>query len=202
MKYQRVLYTNNLSTELRSKLRIVAYNKRRALKGNVYFVSFASDADVAYADRACQRLRNVTLKPFQARACDQSECDGQLTGSKQKTPTASSSFQAPPSGVTFLPHETGPSALATQNVASLPDRQAPNLVGFTLEASLTCLFTIIKDKQQLIDDVKSCLSAMTVAQLAADDLCRLYSKHFSFRWTGIMCVYSSVKEAVATVTWH
>ena len=180
MKYQRVLYTNNFSTELKSKLRIVAYSKRRSLKGNVYFVSFASDADVAYADRACQRLRNVTLKPFQARACDQSERDRGFTGSKEKTPTASSSFEAPSSVATLPPNETGPAALATQNVTSLPDRQASNLVGFTLKVSLICLFTIVKGQQQLIDDVKSCLNAMKVAQLAADHLCRLYSKHFSF----------------------
>jgi hypothetical protein len=67
MRYQRVLYTDEFTPELKSKLRIVSYNKRRSLKGNVYYVSFALDADIKYADRACKRLRNVTLKPFQSR---------------------------------------------------------------------------------------------------------------------------------------
>jgi hypothetical protein len=67
MKYQRVLYTKKLTTELKSKLRIVSYDKRRSLKGNVYYVSFASDLDAKYADRISKRLRNITLKPFQPR---------------------------------------------------------------------------------------------------------------------------------------
>ncbi|CAF1542310.1 unnamed protein product, partial [Rotaria sordida] len=45
----------------------MSYDKRRSLKGNVYYVSFASDADIAYADRISKRLRNITLKPFQPR---------------------------------------------------------------------------------------------------------------------------------------
>ncbi|CAF1657314.1 unnamed protein product, partial [Adineta ricciae] len=51
-----------------SKLRIVSYDKRRSLKGNVYYVRFASDADIAFADRICKRLQNVTMKPFQSRS--------------------------------------------------------------------------------------------------------------------------------------
>ena len=75
MKYQRVLYTNKFSAELKSKLRIVSYDKRRSLKGNVYYVGFASDADIAYADRICKRLQNVTMKPFQSLSSREIECE-------------------------------------------------------------------------------------------------------------------------------
>lgn len=91
MKYQRVLYTKNFSAELKSKLRIASYHKRRSVKGNVYYVNFACDADITYADRICKRIRNVTMKPFQSRSvddiqyqhrskrCDQEKSDTSIT---------------------------------------------------------------------------------------------------------------------------
>jgi hypothetical protein len=91
MKYQRVLYTNKFSTELKSKLRIVSYDKRRSLKGNVYYVSFASDVDIEYADRTCKRLRDVTLKPFQSRSSNETEHERRSSRFNQEKTHASSS---------------------------------------------------------------------------------------------------------------
>lgn len=65
MEYRRVLYTRNMTEQLKSKLRILSYDKRRARKGNVYFVTFASESDMKFADRAARRLRDITLKPYQ-----------------------------------------------------------------------------------------------------------------------------------------
>ena len=107
MKYQRVLYTKKFTSELKTKLRIVSYEKRRSLKGNVYYVSFASDSDIKFADRACKRLQNVTLKPFQPRSCAQARCEHQFSPCKNDTrPSSLSSspisFRSPPTTLTFL----------------------------------------------------------------------------------------------------
>ncbi|CAF0829176.1 unnamed protein product [Adineta steineri] len=70
MQYQRVLYTNNLTAEIKSKLGIVSIDKRLSSKKNVYFVSFASNADMKIADRIAKRIRNIALKPIQAISSD------------------------------------------------------------------------------------------------------------------------------------
>ena len=76
MEHRRVLYTKNLTEQVISKLRILSYDKRRAKKGNVYFVTFASQSDMTLADRTAKRLRDITLKPYQP----------SVTGSKSKSP--------------------------------------------------------------------------------------------------------------------
>lgn len=78
MEYRRVLYTRKFTAEMKSKLRIMSYDKRRSAKGNVYFVTFASEVDMKLAERAAKRLRNVTLKPYQHHT-DQSNCERRVT---------------------------------------------------------------------------------------------------------------------------
>lgn len=112
MKYQRVLYTSMFTTELKSKLRIVSYDKRRSLKGNVYYVSFASDGDIEYADRISRHLRNVILKPFQPRSTFEAQREKRIvTCSRQESlassfiPSSSSSsvpFLSPSTSLTFI----------------------------------------------------------------------------------------------------
>mgnify|MGYP000277126254 CR=1 FL=1 len=112
MKYQRVLYTKNFTAELKAKLRILSYDKRRSLKGNVYYVSFASDTDIKFADRACKRLHNVTLKPFRSRSSAKAQCEHQFKVYNNEKSFASSSIPsssslpmhclAPPRRLTFL----------------------------------------------------------------------------------------------------
>lgn len=126
MKYQRVLYTNKFTTELKSKLRIVSYNKRRSLKGNVYYVSFASNADIEYADRTSKHLRNVTLKPFQShRVCD-AQCENQMSIIRHQespvlpfVPSSSSpiSFSSVSTTLSFL--DDCPSGCITSEFSSL-----------------------------------------------------------------------------------
>jgi hypothetical protein len=122
MKYQRVLYTDKFTRELKSKLRIMSYNKRRSLKGNVYYVSFASDADIEYADRISKHLRNVKLKPFQPRSTSKvqrenrmSICSHQesLASSSILSTSASISFLSPPTTLTFL-HDGHSASIASE----------------------------------------------------------------------------------------
>lgn len=99
MKYQRVLYTNKFTKELQSKLKIQSYNKRRSEKGNVYYVSFLSDADIADAERTSKRLRNVTLKPFQSRYVSDAEHKNQ-----KKTCIEQESSRVSPSSCSLPPN--------------------------------------------------------------------------------------------------
>jgi len=160
MKYQRVLYTDKFTTELKSKLRIVSYDKRRSLKGNVYYVSFASDADIEYADRISRHLRNVTLKPFQSRSASEAQRKNRISKCSQQESLASPSipssstpipFLSPPTTLTFL-SDCQPSSLRCadetleeramrilgsriptgQSVVPTPTLQASNLVSSNL----------------------------------------------------------------------
>ncbi|CAF4360364.1 unnamed protein product [Rotaria sp. Silwood2] len=124
MKYQRVLYMNKFTKELKSKLRLVSYDKRRSLKGNVYYVSFASDADIEYADRACKRLHNVTLKPFQSRSSVETQYERRFsTRNHKKTislscaPLSATPFLSPRTMLSFLPDNN--SSFITSQSASL-----------------------------------------------------------------------------------
>ena len=83
MVYRRVLYTRHMTEGLKSKLHIVSYDKRRAAKGNVYFVTFASESDMRLADRISRNIRNITLKPFR-QLTRQSGCEDQVTISYRK----------------------------------------------------------------------------------------------------------------------
>ena len=102
MKYQRVLYTNKFTAELKSKLRIVSYDKRRSLKGNVYYISFASNADIEYADRITKHLRNVTLKPFQSHNVCDAQCENQMKITKHQESLVLSSVSSSSSPTSFL----------------------------------------------------------------------------------------------------
>ncbi|CAF1513575.1 unnamed protein product [Adineta ricciae] len=148
MKYQRVLYTNKFSSELKSKLRIVSYDKRRSLKGNVYYVRFASDADIAFADRICKRLQNVTMKPFQSRST-----------------TVTSNPVIKSNAVIFKSN-----SLRSDNKAS-EESSIQVLDSTDMITSLTSNVPISNvNKQQLINDVQSCLNAVKIAQRVADDI--------------------------------
>lgn len=104
MKYQRVLYTHTLTPELKSKLRIISYNKRRSLKENVYYVSFASDGDMKYADRISRHLRNITLKPFQSHRIfeEQRETDAKNGNRQESSAPSPGSHQLLPSSPSLL----------------------------------------------------------------------------------------------------
>ncbi|CAF1684274.1 unnamed protein product, partial [Adineta ricciae] len=156
MKYQRVLYTNKFSSELKSILRIVSYDKRRSLKGNVYYVGFASDTDMAYADRICKRLQNVTMKPFQSRSPRGVEYQRRSERCEQAEtyPSAPSAF----------------SPSSSTNVASIS--ACVQILDSTKNTSLRTPDVPISNmnKEQLLNDVQSCLNAVKIAQRAADDI--------------------------------
>jgi hypothetical protein len=117
-KYQRVLYTNKFTTELKSKLRIVSYDKRRSLKGNVYYVSFASHADIEYADRISKHLRNVTLKPFQSSCASEAQRKNQMsTCIEQESLTSLPISFSSPTTLSFLTNSD--STLITSETDSL-----------------------------------------------------------------------------------
>lgn len=94
MKYHRVLYTHQLTPELKSKLRIISYNKRRSLKGNVYYVTFGSDEDMKYADRISRRLRNITLKPFHSRSVLEDQSVACMENSSNHSSSSSSEISS------------------------------------------------------------------------------------------------------------
>jgi hypothetical protein len=53
---------------MRNKLRIIKYDKIKSKNNNVYFVFFASEEDAEYAQKACKRMSNITIKPFQSKS--------------------------------------------------------------------------------------------------------------------------------------
>ena len=205
MKYQRVLYTNELTAEIRSRLRIVSYKKRRSLKNNVYFVSFASDADVKIADRSVKRLRNVTLKPVQCFSSDiQHEDQSGSSNGIHKPSSSSTPFRTPPTTLSFLRHcsstfvasqspvrtnETleerarrilGPRLPSQRNDGSIPTRPSAKFVGSydQIDLNTNYVSTNQKDKIRIMDSVQSCLKTMKLVQQAADRICELHSKIF------------------------
>jgi hypothetical protein len=206
MNYQRVLYADKFTSEMKSKLRIVSFHKRRSLKANVYYVKFASDADMKYADRACKRLSDVTLKPFQLSSF-KAQHEHQISMCSQQetlTSSSSSSSSSPPTQLTFLP-DCDSSSIAfqpdslqranetleegamrvldsiissCQSVVPTHTLQPSNLVSSSSDLNIIESYVTlnIKDEKQLIDNVQSCLSAMKTAQRAADELYQLHSK--------------------------
>nr|AEN94419.1 hypothetical protein [Adineta vaga] len=178
MKYQRVLYTNKFSTELKSKLRIASFDKRRSLKGNVYYIGFASDADMSYADRICKRLRNVTMKPFQLRSPDEVQYQRRSKQYEQEenhgSPSPTIAFIAGTNCDTVI---YSSKQINNQVVELVSGIQASNFVShFNINDNknflynIDYLFSILKSKQQLIDDVQSCLNVIKTTQRAADDV--------------------------------
>lgn len=120
MKYQRVSYTKKLTTDLKSKLRIVFYEKRQSLKGNVYYVSFASDLDAKYADRISKRLRNITRKPFQPRSSTEVDHESATKTSEQQDNSGSSSVLLVPSS----------SSSSSSTTSLTPTSETSNSVSF------------------------------------------------------------------------
>jgi hypothetical protein len=169
MKYQRVLYTKKLTLELKSKLRIVSCHRCRSLKGNVYYVSFASDLDTKYADRISKHLRNVTLKPFQPRRVSESQCESCIKTSDHRESLAFSSVSLSSSSL-------------SSSISLTSTRETSNLVSFNLYINLIEMYVSsnIKAKEQLINDVQLCLNAIEIARRAANEFCQLYSKILSF----------------------
>ncbi len=199
MKYQRVLCTNKLTEEMKSKLHIVSFDKRRSCKGNVYFVSFASDADMKLADGIAKRLRNIALKPIQLFSSDtQPEhqinvCSNQesLLSSSPTTLSFLSNFHS-----TFITPQPSPLQQADEtleerarrilgtriaiheNSQSIPTLKPSNCVSSDVDVNSRNNYIIHyeKDKKQLTDNVKSSLKTMEMARHFADHLCQLYSK--------------------------
>jgi hypothetical protein len=194
-------------------LRILSYDKRRSLKGNVYYVSFASYADIEHADRACKGLRNVTLKPFQPLPCPKTQPKHDINkNTRQRTIPSSSipstasatSFSSPCTAVNFLAdcHSSfitprsdslrptkeileeramrifGSRMVGCQDFTTMSTVQPPNIIssGPNVSHIESRLTSNEKDKEQLIDNVQSCLRAMETAHCVADELCQLYSR--------------------------
>ncbi|CAF1324980.1 unnamed protein product [Adineta steineri] len=188
MKYQRVLYTNKFTSELKSKLRILCYDKRRSLRGNVYYVGFATDADIAHAERVSKRLHNITLKPFQSRSVN-----------KDHSSTSHTSFLSPPTTLSFLPDNESSSMTARseslRRANETLEERAMRILGPRIlkHQSVTITPTVInlgsdvnviknpstsniKNKEQLIDNIQSCLQAIRTARGVADEVCQLYRR--------------------------
>ena len=162
MKYQRVLYTKKLTAELKSKLRIASYNKRRSLKGNVYYVNFASDVDIGYADRISKHLRNITLKPFQPRSASATQRENQYQERRASSSITTSSSSAAPVTSTL---QTTDSVSVCSYINLFDDDASSN----------------VKMKERLINDVQLCLDTVKMVRKAADTLYELYSKTLPFR---------------------
>ncbi|CAF1688303.1 unnamed protein product, partial [Adineta ricciae] len=182
MKYQRVLYTNKFSSELKSILRIVSYDKRRSLKGNVYYVGFASDADMAYADRICKRHQNVTIKPFESRSPRGVEYQRRTERCKQaETHSSVPSVFSPSSSTNVASISACVQILDSTKNTSLrtPDVPISNVVShYEINDDELFLYLIaVKNKEQLLNDVQSCLNAVKIAQRAADDISQGFSEY-------------------------
>ena len=202
MSYRRVLYTSKLTEQLKSKLRIIACHKRPACKGNVYFVCFASEADMKYADRAARRLRNVTLKPFQ-RSDSESGREERIGISQAQVTTPSSPVRL---SLAITAHTTlsdcdsactaserspsrradetleertvrvlGPCAAGHPCTAQTYASRRPDFVSSMPNVNRVHAGVISNenDKKQLMVDVQVCLSAMDTARRAIDELKRL-----------------------------
>jgi len=203
MKYQRVLYTKRLTAELKSKLRIASFDKRRASKRNVYFVSFASTADMKHADRIAKRIRDITLKLVQRFPTDtprkrlindkslpsSTACSTSLsaTAIRSAIPNKRSTFVTPEPSSAQRVEETleeravrvlGARVVIDENTETIPASQAANFASCGIDANSSDVYTIgyERNRQQLIDGMKSCLKTMETARQAADRLCHLYSK--------------------------
>ncbi|CAM4830100.1 unnamed protein product [Rotaria magnacalcarata] len=194
MNYQRVLYVDKFTSELKSKLRIVDFHRKQSLKSNVYFVKFASNADMEYADRACKRLRDLTLKPFQLSSfkTQHEHQIGTCSHQEALTPSSSSSSipsLSPPTTLTFL-SDFPPSSITCQPGSlrrpneTLEERAmrvlGPIIASRESVVSTPTLQSINLNKKQLVDHIQSCLSAMKTAQRAADGLYQLHRHRLDY----------------------
>ncbi len=197
MKYQRVLYTSEFTDELKKKLRILRYDKRKSLKGNVYYVGFSSEEDAQYATKLAKKLPNVTMKPFQPK-------NTKVSSPKQSTSRFSSSpeFLSLPSTLTYLPENwycvrscPQPDTYARTGETLLERGQ--RLLGLRFEAQPTPSADFVTSKpivrlverhisptdnlkRVLIEEIKSCLAAIDCTRQAADDFCRFNGENDSF----------------------
>ena len=200
MDYRRVLYTKCMTKHIQSKLRIVSYDKQRACKKNMYFVSFASDADMRFADHAVKRLRDVTLKPIQQPSSPTLERYRISTFTHRSLfffttllPRIFSNRRS-----TCIAHR--PTALRWDNRAL--EARAPRLldpcqsnhqssgssssnalkprgsVTLNNHGNLVTKQTVFNgmDKTQVIDNIRSCVNAVETARNAADKLYHRYGK--------------------------
>jgi hypothetical protein len=204
MKYQRVLYTSEFTDELKQKLRILRYDKRKSLKDNVYYVGFSSEADAQYATKLANKLSNITMKPFQPKAT-------KISSSKQPTDQFSSSPEFPPlpSTLTYLSenwycvHSSSQPDTYARTGETLLER-GQRLLGLPFEAQPTASANFVTSKpvvrlverhisptdnlkRVLAEEIKSCLAAINCARQAADDFCRFNGKNNLF-------IYSSFKK--------
>ncbi|CAF3336755.1 unnamed protein product [Rotaria socialis] len=193
MNYQRVLYVDKFTSELKSKLRIVDFHRKQSLKSNVYFVKFASNADMEYADRACKRLRDLTLKPFQLSSfkTQHEHQIGTCSHREALTPSSSSSIPSlsPATTLTFL-SDFPPSSITCQPGSlrrpneTLEERAmrvlGPIIASRESVVSTPTLQSINVNKKQLVDHIQSCLSAMKTAQRAADELYQLHRHRLDY----------------------
>ncbi|CAF1684516.1 unnamed protein product, partial [Rotaria sp. Silwood1] len=188
-KYQRVLYTSEFTDELKQKLRIVRYDKRKSLKGNVYYIGFSSESDAHYATKLANKLPNLTVKPFQPKTT-------RISSPKQSAIrfSPSSEFPSLPSTLSYLPpdwyharscsqpnkHErTGETLLERgQRLLGLCSEISPSSsIGSNISKSTVHLIErhispTDNLKRVLIEEIKSCLDAIDCTREAADDFCR------------------------------
>jgi hypothetical protein len=150
----------------------VSYDKRRSLKGNVYYVSFASDVDVEYADRISKHLRNITLKPFQPRCAPEAQHQSCINTHVHQESLALASPSISPS-----PSVSSSSSSSTSSISIV---QTSNSVSFSSYINLIEINvpSNIKAKEQLINDLQLCLNSMETARQAADALYQIYSEIF------------------------
>jgi hypothetical protein len=211
MKYQRVLYTSEFTDELKKKLRILRYEKRKSLKSNVYYVGFSSEADAQYATKVANKLSNITMKPFQPKTT-------KVSSPKQSTNQFSSSPEFPslPATLTYLQenwycvrscHQPDTSARTGETLLERGQR----LLGLRCEAQTTpsADFVISKPvvrlaerhisptdnlKRVLAEEIKSCLAAIDCARQAADDFCRFNGENNLFIYRSFKKFLQSLKK--------
>lgn len=204
--YQRVLYTSEVTDELKAKLRILCYNKRKSLKDNVFYVGFASETDAQYATKLANKLPNITMKPFQPKAT-------QVTSPKPSAIRLPLSPELPslPSTLTYLPpdwhlvhcrslpdvYERGEEALLErgQRLLGLSPHVPPSSLvpgphpkPLPPSASYVASKPVVRlverhisptdnFKRVLFDEIKSCLTAMDNARQATNEFCRFNGKN-------------------------
>ena len=100
MKVKRVLYTDRFTADLRTKLRIIKFDKMKSQKNNVYAVYFASKEDAEYACKTSKRMIDVTMMPFQSKPS--------IVVSKEKT--------TPPTKITLTARYLPPNAPEIQQI--------------------------------------------------------------------------------------
>ena len=143
MHYKHVLYTERLSEEMRTKLRILKYRKIKSKKNNVYFVDFATAEDAQYAQKACKRIQNVTIKPFEPKS----------------------------STAMITPHQTVPSVTVVvaekQTTAIAAHSQFPQA---KIKLLSRCLPPNSSETRQLLESIDACLNAMTLVKHTFDEI--------------------------------